>query len=42
MKEFQITYHIWGTYSDCLLMGCGIIMAHDENEALLRATQDLV
>ena len=38
MKEFQITYNIWGTYSDGLLVGCGTIMAHDENEALLRAT----
>ena len=38
MKEFQITYNIWGTYSDGLLVGCGTIMAHDKNEALLRAT----
>ena len=42
MKEFQITYHIWGTYSDGLLIGCGSVKAHDENEALLRATLDLV
>ena len=42
MKEFQIIYNIWGTYSDNLLVGCGKIMAHDESEALLRATLDLV
>ena len=42
MKEFQIIYNIWGAYSDSLLVGCGTIMAHDENEALLRATLDLV
>ena len=42
MKEYQITYNIWGTYSDCLLVGCGTIKAHDENEAMLRATLDLV
>ena len=42
MKEFQITYNVWGTYSDNLLMGSGSVFAHDENEALLRATLDLV
>lgn len=42
MEEYQIIYNIWGTYSDGLLIGCGSIKAHDENEALLRATLDLV
>ena len=42
MKEFQIIYNICGTYSDSLLVGCGTIMAHNEDEALLRATLDLV
>ena len=42
MKEFQIIYNIWGTYSDNLLVGCGLVLAHDEDEALLRATLDLV
>ena len=42
MKEFQITYNVWGTYSDNLLVGSGSVFAHDESEALLRATLDLV
>ena len=42
MKEFQIIYNIWGTYSDNLLVGSGLVLAHDEDEALLRATLDLV
>jgi hypothetical protein len=42
MKEFQIVYNIYGTYSDGLLVGCGMIKAQNEDEALLRATLDLV
>ena len=42
MKEFQITYNIWGTYSDNLLVGSGSVFAQNEDEALRRATLDLV
>ena len=42
MKEFQIVYNIHGTYSDGLLIGCGMIKAQNEDEVLLRATLDLV
>ena len=42
MKEFQIVYNIHGTYSDGLLVGCGMIKAQNEDEVLLRATLDLV
>ena len=42
MKEFQIVYNIYGTYSDGLLVGCGSVKAQNEDEALLRATLDLV
>ena len=42
MKEFQIIYNIWGTYSDGLLVGCGTVKAQNKDEALLRATLDLV
>ena len=40
MKEFQIIYNIWGRYSDNLLVGCGSVLAHDEDEALLRSSLD--
>lgn len=32
LKEFQITYNVWGNNSDCLLSGTGTIAAKSEDE----------
>lgn len=40
LKEFQITYNVWGNHSDCLLSGTGTVAAKSEDEVAALVLKD--